>query len=212
VTVIILIITSPLMTYLAAGYESSVPFAAQLPDRNATIIVLAGGTVRPGFKSSNWQQYRYMGQSARFWEALRIARHGEKINLMLSIGLEELPEGESMQQLSLEVMRHDPVDRAPLLHLFGPSRNTHDELLHAKKMIEEKNLPRNIYLVTSAYHMQRALAVFAKEFPQIQALPVDHKIDLANDGMGWGLGNVHTFSSLLHEWIGQLAYKLTGRS
>lgn len=68
-------------------------------------------------------------------------------------------------------------------------------------------------LVTSAFHMGRALASFeAAEWSQIIPLPVDYRTGSFSDGIGWNLsGNLEVLNIAIKEWIGRLAYRLTGR-
>ena len=70
-------------------------------------------------------------------------------------------------------------------------------------------------LVTSAYHMPRAMAAFrAAGFP-VEAYPVDWRtrgpIDAVQPfgSLGEGLRRTDT---AVHEWVGLLAYRLTGRT
>ena len=68
-------------------------------------------------------------------------------------------------------------------------------------------------LVTSAFHMGRALASFeAAEWSQIIPLPVDYRTGSFSDGIGWNLaGNLEVLNIAIKEWVGRLAYRLTGR-
>lgn len=68
-------------------------------------------------------------------------------------------------------------------------------------------------LVTSAFHMARALASFeAAEWNQIIPLPVDYRTGSFSDGIGWNLAsNLEVLNIAIKEWIGRLAYRLTGR-
>jgi len=67
--------------------------------------------------------------------------------------------------------------------------------------------------VTSAYHMPRAMAVFRAASFAVEAYPVDWRtrgpIDAARPfaSLGDGLRRTDTAA---HEWVGLLAYRLTG--
>lgn len=68
-------------------------------------------------------------------------------------------------------------------------------------------------LVTSAFHMGRALASFeAAGWREIIPHPVDYRTGSFSDGIGWNLsGNLEVLNIAIKEWVGRLGYRLTGR-
>jgi uncharacterized SAM-binding protein YcdF (DUF218 family) len=68
-------------------------------------------------------------------------------------------------------------------------------------------------LVTSAFHMGRALASFeATGWNDIIPHPVDYRTGSVIDGIGWNLsGNLEVLNIAIKEWVGRLAYRSTGR-
>lgn len=68
-------------------------------------------------------------------------------------------------------------------------------------------------LVTSAFHMGRALASFeAAGWGEITPHPVDYRTGSFIDGIGWNLaGNLEVLNIAIKEWVGRMAYHLTGR-
>lgn len=68
-------------------------------------------------------------------------------------------------------------------------------------------------LVTSAFHMGRALSSFsAVGWDKITPYPVDYRTGNFSDGIGWHLsGNLEVLNIAIKEWVGRLAYRLTGR-
>jgi uncharacterized SAM-binding protein YcdF (DUF218 family) len=68
-------------------------------------------------------------------------------------------------------------------------------------------------LVTSAFHMGRALASFeAAGWGEIIPHPVDYRTGSLIDGIGWNLaGNLEVLNIAIKGWIGRLAYRVTGR-
>jgi hypothetical protein len=61
--------------------------------------------------------------------------------------------------------------------------------------------------------MGRALASFkAAGWDDIVPHPVDYRTGSFSDGIGWNLsGNLEVLNITIKEWIGRLAYRLTGR-
>ena len=94
------------------------------------------------------------------------------------------------------------------------SRNTIENAVFSRLIANPKPGERWL-LVTSAYHMPRAMAVFrAAGFP-VEAYPVDWRtrglIDAVRPfhSLSDGLSQTDT---AVHEWVGLLAYRLTGKT
>jgi uncharacterized SAM-binding protein YcdF (DUF218 family) len=69
-------------------------------------------------------------------------------------------------------------------------------------------------LVTSAWHMPRAMGSFAKAgWPEMVAWPVDHRgLVLSAEGFRWNLAeNLMVLNIATKEWVGRIAYAVTGR-
>lgn len=105
------------------------------------------------------------------------------------------------------------VDRARLI-MERASRNTYENAVFTKALVEPKP-DEHWLLVTSAYHMPRAMGLFRKAGFAVEACPVDWRVgtsrrdilsftSFANDGLGrTDVG--------MREWIGLLAYWMSGR-
>src|ERR1700683_2427437 len=94
------------------------------------------------------------------------------------------------------------------------SRNTVENAVFSRLIANPKPGERWL-LVTSAFHIPRAMAVFrAAGFP-VEAYPVDWRtrgpVDLLrlSDSLTEGLARTDTAA---HEWVGLAAYRLTGRT
>jgi uncharacterized SAM-binding protein YcdF (DUF218 family) len=98
------------------------------------------------------------------------------------------------------------------------SRNTYENAVYSKKMIDQLGVgnpsikTRSWLLVTSAMHMPRPVKIFEKHGVQIIPIPVDYQtantlqwreFDLTEGAFLW--------NRLLHEYIGIIACKLTGK-
>lgn len=94
------------------------------------------------------------------------------------------------------------------------SRNTIENAVFSRLLANPKPGERWL-LITSAYHMPRAIAAFrAAGFP-VEACPVDWRtrgpIDATRlfGALSDGLGRTDT---AVHEWVGLLAYRLSGKT
>ncbi len=117
---------------------------------------------------------------------------------------------------------------AKLLQLMGvpenailiekSSRNTHENILNSMELLRELStegeLPEKpVLLVSSAWHLPRALAICTKQGLSVRAFSVDSQAeplllpaDLFPDA--WAL---HRSTRLFREWLGLIAYRLLGR-
>ncbi len=99
----------------------------------------------------------------RIYHGTRLYRANKSPLIIVSGGGEVITEAELMLQLLQEL----GVPESSLL-LESSSRNTRENGLNTAKMLKKLNVSR-VILVTSAFHMKRALAVFAKA--GIEAIP-----------------------------------------
>lgn len=93
------------------------------------------------------------------------------------------------------------------------SRDTAENAQFSKALVKPKAGERWL-LVTSAFHMPRAIGLFRKVGFAVQPYPVDWRVGGRGDLLSLtnfaddGLGRTDT---AVREWIGLLAYRLTGR-
>jgi uncharacterized SAM-binding protein YcdF (DUF218 family) len=98
--------------------------------------------------------------------------------------------------------------------LENRSRNTAENAAFSKALVAPKPGERWL-LVTSAMHMPRAVGAFREAGFPVEAYPVDYQTngwqDLRNvfGSLSGGLGQL---DGALHEWIGLIAYRLSGKS
>jgi uncharacterized SAM-binding protein YcdF (DUF218 family) len=95
----------------------------------------------------------------------------------------------------------------------GASRNTVENAAFTKQVVMPKPGERWV-LVTSAIHMPRAVGVFGKAGFAVDAYPVEYQTSGAQDLWrlpGALMGGIGITDLAVHEWIGLLAYWITGR-
>jgi uncharacterized SAM-binding protein YcdF (DUF218 family) len=101
------------------------------------------------------------------------------------------------------------------LVIENASRNTYENAVFTKKMLDSLKIKGTFLLVTSAYHLPRAMAVFKKAgYSNLVAYPTnrmsggrrytfDHLLIPNTDAM-------FSLQFLIHEWMGYLVYKVKG--
>jgi uncharacterized SAM-binding protein YcdF (DUF218 family) len=148
----------------------------------------------------------------RVVEAYAAARHYPGARILFSGGSgflhgQPFSEAETARYL-LDEMGLDPQR----LILEPRSRNTYENILFSKQLVKPKR--GEVWLLaTSAIHMPRAMAIARKLDWQIQAWPTDFitSPDGHSDPFEFG-GNLGLADTALHEWVGILAYRVTGKA
>jgi len=100
------------------------------------------------------------------------------------------------------------------LVLENRSRNTYENAVFTRDLVNPKPGER-WYLVTSAYHMPRAMGLFRKAGFDVVAYPVDYRTRGPEDAMRFfekipqGLMRLDLAAN---EWLGLVAYRVLGRT
>lgn len=181
--------------------------AATAPDRTRTIVALGsgemwtpGGTPAPRLDENGWE---------RLHGAVRLARHTGS-NLVFAGGPGTSPDltlashmGAMARELGL------PAERVKLAE---GSRSTYEDLLSARALLPEPGAP--IWLVTSAVHMPRALAVARHLGFDARPFPVDFRQIRQVTWRAWIPDNAAPgrMAMALHEFLGRLHYRSRGWS
>lgn len=136
--------------------------AAESPDfqtmlANAQVIVMCGGTL--GVSKHDFTGANYSGGVNRFLKAVELARALNK-PLVLGGGMAGGVGSPLESEYEKAWLRSWGLTNLTLFGL-GYCQTTHDEALAAAKLAKQNGWGR-VILVTSAYHMDRALGVFRK--------------------------------------------------
>lgn len=130
--------------------------AAARSETADVIVVLGGGTAG---RALYQPEVELTASGMRLLYAFRLYRAGKAPYLLLSGGTiyRGDPEAEQMRQILSE---WGVPDRAMVLE--QRSRNTHENAVETVRLCRERGF-RRVLLVTSAFHMPRALGLFRKE-------------------------------------------------
>lgn len=177
-------------------------------------IIVLGGAEQAGLARA-WGLPQVNDAGERFLEgaALAIAHPQAKLlftggsGALQDLGRQNLPQAGMAERLfrSLGIT----TDR---LMLEGTSRNTAENARNSLALVQPD--PNEIWvLVTSAYHMPRAMQSFqAAGWMNVVPWPVDHRSRRHGWSIGWNLPrNLYLFNTATKEAIGLLVYNLTGR-
>ncbi len=203
---------SPFCHLLLAPLEK--PYYHQaLPD-TASAIVLLGGAVVPAtpprtHPSLNQFADRIL-QASRLWNekrAPRLVTTGGRISWIVSA------KGSEAQDYASLLTELFGVDSAAI-HLCPGSQTTRDDAVEARKLFESRGWPKDIFLVTSAFHLRRAAALFRKQGFTVHEAPANF---FTQEVFRFQLFQLvpqegtlqHTYLAI-HEWIGYAAYRVLG--
>lgn len=96
------------------------------------------------------------------------------------------------------------------------SRNTYENAIFSKKVIDSLQLKSPFLLITSALHMPRSNAVFKKAGISFVSYPCDYKVVKGkfsfDDVLMPDAQLLKNWSDLIKEMIGLAAYKITGKA
>ena len=176
-------------------------------------IVVLGGGLSPAL-SRVYHAPQLNGSAERVTVIAKLARDYPHARIVYSGGDASLRENQGREADYLY----------PLLDTFGVprgrvmlenrARNTYQNAVFTKALVKPKPSERWL-LVTSAQHMPRAVGCFRRVGFPVEAYPVDWHMgprpDLFSLGDKFG-GGLAALDNTTHEWLGLLAYWLTGRT
>lgn len=176
-------------------------------------IVVLSGSIDPDLSAEHGGAV-IKSAADRLIAAAALAHKYPNARVIFSGGSSNLISGDVKEaDYAAEVFENLGVSRQRLT-IERQSRNTYENAEFSKAIAAPKSGQRWL-LVTSANHMPRSVGLFRKAGFDIEPYPVDWRVggraDLLNFRMfsAKGLANVDTG---FHEWIGLLAYRMTGKT
>jgi uncharacterized SAM-binding protein YcdF (DUF218 family) len=202
----------PLGYALMRPLEDRFARPAQLPQSPAGIIVLGGGVDEIVSAYRRTSELTEAGE--RMTEAVALARRYPQARLVFTGGSASLSgrierEADVAQKLFAEL----GIPAAQML-FESQSRNTHENAVLTKALVQPK-AGEVWLLVTSAYHMPRAMGIFRQADFTVVPWPVDYATGRPGSeyriNYETGRGLRYT-DRAVREWIGLFAYYVSGRS
>jgi uncharacterized SAM-binding protein YcdF (DUF218 family) len=203
---------SPLGHWLSAPLESRFPALREMP-REVTGFIVLGGGLRI-YDTTHGEALSLDDSGDRLIALADLARRYPSAKVVFSGGAgnlfgEEEPEADLVKRYAQTL----GVDPARLI-VEDRSRTTYENAVFSHALLEPKPGERWL-LVTSAWHMPRAVGCFrAAGFP-VTAYPVDFRSPgppFAWRGFGEVARGLRLTDLSVKEWVGLLAYRLTGRT
>lgn len=211
------LIVLALIGFLPVGYFLSQVLENRFPpwdpSRGAPDgIVVLGGAIDPNV-SKDRGEIAIGGQARRVVALVELARKYPNARIVYSGGSADLiPGGPAEADYLGPLLDTFGVPRARV-ELENRSRNTAENAAFTRDLIKPRPGERWL-LVTSAQHMPRAVGCFrAAGFP-IEPYPVDWRTLRAPNisPSNYLAGGLLRTDTAIHEWLGLVAYRLTGRT
>lgn len=208
---LLLIGSVPVGEWLIAPLETRFQANAALPAQVDGVIVL-GGAVDPQL-SDAWGQTELESSADRLIAFSYLASLYPQAQLVYTGGSASVAEQEYKEADYVGfLLAQIGLGQAAIIY-ESESRNTAENVSNSKPLVNPQP-HQNWILVTSAYHMPRAVGVFCQQQWPVHAYPVDHHSRPANL---WRLNfnfaeNLSLLRTAMREWAGLIAYRVSGRS
>ncbi|MCS7171262.1 MAG: YdcF family protein [Aquificaceae bacterium] len=161
------------------------------------VVVLGGGSYKTGILKEDSMKRLFAGFTLHRKYSLPLILSG-------GASLGNLPEAEVMKQVLEEL----GVDRKSIITEVR-SRDTYENALYVKEICRERSFKR-VALVTSAYHMPRAVETFKKAGLDVVPYPTDFKRDKRYNLYSFipRMSVLNDSYKALREHLGSLAYSM----
>jgi len=174
-------------------------------------IIILGGAMNGPVSTARGQAVFDEGE--RVVEATLLARRYPEARIIFTGGSGALiptPSTEAVEGRKL--MTELGVDPARVT-LEDKSRNTEENARFTAEIVHPEPSQRWL-LVTSAFHMTRSMGIFEKTGFNVIAYPVAYRTLGPGQPLPWDFDparDLRVFEIALHEWIGLVAYRASGR-
>lgn len=183
---------------------------AALPECDAVIVL--GGGLEPS--RSEPAGIHFMGGADRLFTGLTLAKKGKgKVILIGGGGFKTTTGMESEADAVKQWVEAWQLSPVPVQSL-GNCLDTHDEAVKVAALVVKHGW-KKVALVTSAYHMTRARAVFETAGTPVVPVPCNYlSVALRQNRVIWldvpNAANLGHFEAWMHEIVGWWAYRLRG--
>lgn len=203
----------PLPDALIRQLEARYPALPAVTDLNGYAgVVVLGGALESAYVWTQPDQSALNDAAERMTEVLPLLRRQPTLRVLFTGGEGELFGG-SLSEARRAERFFSAQGIGPSQVLYeSASRTTYENAL-LSKALPGVDPAQHWLLMTSAWHMPRAMASFQKAGWNVQAFPVDFRAGLTTPWTQYSLvQGVKKWKLALHEGLGLLAYRLSGRA
>jgi uncharacterized SAM-binding protein YcdF (DUF218 family) len=177
-----------------------------------TGAIVLSGAVGTGAVARTRETSTLNDRAERMTKAVELARRYPEMRIVFTGFSGSLaPEGPSEADVARRFFEEQGIDPARIVY-EDRARNTFENAIFSKELAGPQR-GETWLLVTSAFHMPRSVGIFRRVGWDVLPYPVDFHtpiglgrfwFDVASESLDLDLA--------MHEWIGLLAYRLTGRT
>jgi len=176
------------------------------------VVILLGGVTENRVEAT-WGQRAFNNNNERLLETFDLLRKGTAKNAIVSCGA---PPSTPTEVVESMVLRDQLVawgiepDR---IVLEDQSRNTHENAAFSSAIVRARGW-QTVLLVTSAFHVPRAIGCFQKEGLAVDVLPVDYRSFASTypSDLLPRAEYLEQSTAAMREWFGRAVYRLRGYS
>ena len=200
----------PLDILLLRPLEERFPQVTALPAGIDGVVVLGGALSPSGSQARGAPQINAAGE--RVFAMLELARKLPQTRVVFTGGSASIVSPDYREADEVKRLLRDLGVREERFLFERASRNTRENALYSHDLVLPKRTERWL-LVTSAFHMPRAMGSFRALGWQVVAYPVDYQTP---EGGGYlqfdPLGRLSRLQLAAKEWVGLAYYRLRGWS
>jgi uncharacterized SAM-binding protein YcdF (DUF218 family) len=209
VLVLWLFSAGPVANGLMRSLEERAPATLRAGETYDLVIVL-GGLLDP-VVSADHGAFAFNENVERLLGAFELLRERRARYALLSSGSAAIGGGPPEADALAAQLAVWGVEKERLL-VEDRSRNTHENALESAAIVAAHDF-RRVLLVTSAFHVPRALRCFRKVGLDVDVMPVDWRTyDPRRHSGNWlpGLSALEQSADAIHELVGLLVYRIVG--
>jgi uncharacterized SAM-binding protein YcdF (DUF218 family) len=191
---------------------------AKLANNDVGGIIILGGAIEDGEIIGDRGEVSLRSSAERVTKAFELIRKNPNIPFIFSGYSGRItPRGVSEADAFKQLIQEQGLSEQNA-HYEKQSRNTYENALHMKPMIEEFGLKTDAgqlkpwLLITSASHMYRSTKIFEKQGLDVIPILVDYQ---TANSLQWTMFDLvdgaHNWNILVHEIVGLFAYWIIGK-
>ncbi|WHZ10340.1 MAG: hypothetical protein OJF60_000779 [Burkholderiaceae bacterium] len=175
-------------------------------------VVVLGGALEPAWVRAGNGQVALNGQAERMTMAVVLLRQHPGLRLVFTGGEGELHKTGEPEAVQARAFFESLGVASERMQFESRARTTYENAVLTARL-PGVNKSRRWLLVTSAWHMPRALALFRTAGWSVTPYPVDYRTGLATPWTAYSfVKSLRHWQLALHEWVGLLAYRTVGRA
>lgn len=180
------------------------------PGSYDAIIVLGGFSTY----NEEFDRINFTNSSDRFMQGVRLVKNGVAPVMLVTGGSGSITFPDHKEGDRVKTYLQDIDFPDSLLLIENDSKNTYENAVNSAAILKEKYPDGRFLLVTSGYHMRRALGCFAKAGLNCDAYSVDMQGGEGRFSIDYfivpDIATLNDWTMLFHEWMGCVMYKARG--